>query len=255
MAEPFALHHVVTGPPEAPAVVLSGALGSTTAMWQPQLAALTERFRVIRVDHRGHGGSPEPDPPYRMADLAADALSLLDELGLDRVAWCGLSLGGMVGMYLASEAPQRLSRLVLSCTTAAFPDPQPWRDRAAAVQTGGTASIADSVVARWFTPGYAAAHPDVVAQCRTAVADTSDTGYIGCCQAIEVWDHTARLREITAPTLVIGGQHDPSIPVEPHLRTVAMAIPGAALEILDAAHLVNVEQAQRFNELLVAHLS
>jgi 3-oxoadipate enol-lactonase len=130
------LHHTDEGPRDAPVIVFAGSLGSTLEMWRPQAAALTGEFRVIRLDHRGHGGSPVPPPPYRMADLAADSLALLDELGLDRVAWCGLSLGGMVGMYLGSEAPERLTSLTLCCTTACFPDLTPWRDRIAAVKGG-----------------------------------------------------------------------------------------------------------------------
>ncbi|MDN5861203.1 MAG: alpha/beta fold hydrolase, partial [Pseudonocardia sp.] len=172
MTDPVELFYVDEGPRDAPVLVLSGSLGSTVEMWRPQVAALAGRFRIVRFDHRGHGRSPVPQGPYRIADLAGDALALLDRLGLGRVAWCGLSMGGMVGMYLGSEAPQRLTSLVLCCTTAHFPDPAPWRERIASVAAGGTDSIADAVVARWFTPDWAAAHPDVVAECRGMVAGT-----------------------------------------------------------------------------------
>ncbi len=255
MGQSVELHHEVDGPPDAPPLVLAGALGTTVEMWRPQLAALTERFRVVRIDHRGHGGSPVPDPPYRMADLAADALATLDALGIERTAWCGLSLGGMVGMHVASEQPDRMSRLVLCCTSAGFPDTSGWRDRIAAVRAGGTESVADAVVARWFTPGYAAAHPEDVTASREMVAASPAAGYLGCCQAIEVWDHVPRLAAITAPTVVIAGAHDPSTPVQPHALTLAAHILGARLEVLDAAHLANIEQAAEFNRLLVGHLS
>ncbi|MFD1528135.1 3-oxoadipate enol-lactonase [Pseudonocardia aurantiaca] len=250
---PVALHHVDEGPRDAPVLVLSGSLGSTLEMWRPQVAPLSERFRVIRVDHRGHGGSPVPPGPYRIADMAADALALLDALGLERVAWCGLSMGGMVGMYLGSEAPERLTSLTLCCTSAHFPDSTVWKDRIAAVASGGTAPIAESIVSRWFTPEYAAEHPDVVAETAAMVADTPDEGYLACCQALEVWDHRERLGAVTVPTLVIAGAGDPSTPVTPHARTIVDGIPGARLEVLDAAHLATIERPDEATSLIAEH--
>ena len=248
-----AIHHLDEGPRDAPVLVLSGSLGSTVEMWRPQVAALAQRFRLIRIDHRGHGGSPVPPGPYTIADLAGDALALLDSLGIDRAAWCGLSMGGCVGMYLASEAPERISRLTLCCTSSYWPDPSVWADRIAAVSSGGTGPIAAAVVARWFTPAFAAAHPDVVADAVAQVAGTSDDGYVGCCEALRVFDHRARLGAITAPTLVIGGVADPSTPVEPHARTIAQAIPGARLEVLDAAHLATIERSEQTTELIAVN--
>jgi 3-oxoadipate enol-lactonase len=247
------LHHVDEGPRDAPALVLSGSLGSTLEMWRPQVAPLTERFRVIRVDHRGHGGSPVPPGPYRIADLAGDVLALLDRLGLDRVAWCGLSMGGMVGMYLASTSPERISTLTLCCTSACFPDTTVWEERIAAVSAGGTAPLAEGVVSRWFTPGWGAAHPDVVAEAQAMVARTPDEGYLACCQALEVWDHRDQLGAIAAPTLVIAGSADPSTPVEPHARTIVAGIRGARLEVLDAAHLATIEAADEATRLIAEH--
>jgi 3-oxoadipate enol-lactonase len=248
-----ALHHVDEGPRDAPVLVLSGSLGSTVEMWRPQVAPLTERFRVIRIDHRGHGGSPVPPGPYRVADLAGDVLALLDSLGLDRVAWCGLSLGGVVGQYLASETPQRISRLTLCCTSPHWPDPSVWEQRIAAVTASGTGAIAASVVERWFTPEWAAAHPEVVADAVAQVAGTPDAGYAGCCEALRVWDHRPRLGAITAPTLVVAGGQDPATPVEPHARTLAEGIPGARLEVLDAAHLATIERPEQCTALIVEH--
>ncbi len=248
-----ALHHVDEGPRDAPVIVFAGSLGSTLEMWRPQAAALTGRFRVIRLDHRGHGGSPVPPPPYRMADLAADSLALLDELGLDRVAWCGLSLGGMVGMYLGSEAPERLTSLTLCCTSSGFPDLTPWRDRIAAVKSGGTAPIAETVVSRWFTPDWAEANPGEVAEAVAMVAHTPDEGYLGACQAIEAWDHRDRLPAVAVPTLVIGGSADLATPIEPHSRTLVDGIPGARLAVVDAAHLATIERASETTALIAEH--
>ncbi|MCU1661738.1 MAG: 3-oxoadipate enol-lactonase [Pseudonocardia sp.] len=251
---PVRLHHVDEGPRDAPVLVMSGSLGSTHQMWRPQVAPLTERFRVIRIDHRGHGGSPVPPGPYRVADLAGDVITLLDDLGLERVAWCGLSLGGMVGMYLGSEAPERLSSLTLCCTSSYFPDPSVWSERIKAVADGGTAQIAETVVSRWFTPGWAAEHPDVVAEAAAMVAGTPDDGYLASCQALEVWDHRDRLPAISVPTLVIAGSADLSTPVEPHARTIVDGIPGARLEVLDGAHLATVERAGEATALIMEHV-
>jgi 3-oxoadipate enol-lactonase len=247
------LHYVDEGPRDAPVLVLSGSLGSTLEMWRPQVAPLTERFRLIRVDHRGHGRSPVPPGPYRVADMGDDVLALLDRLGLNQVAWCGLSMGGMVGMHLASETPERISSLTLCCTTAHFPDKTVWKERIADVGAGGTAPIADAVVARWFTPDWAAAHPEVVAEAAAMVAGTSDDGYLASCQALEVWDHRDRLGSISAPTLVIAGAADLSTPVEPHARTIVEGIPGARLEVLDAAHLATIEAADAATALIAQH--
>lgn len=248
-----ALHHVDEGPRDAPAIVLSGSLGSTVEMWSPQVEPLTERFRVIRVDHRGHGGSPVPPGPYTVADMAGDVLALLDALGLDRVAYCGLSMGGCVGMVLASESPERISALTLCCTSSYWPDPSVWADRIAAVESGGTAPIAETIVSRWFTPDWAAEHPDVVADAIGQVAMTPDDGYAACCAALRDFDHRPRLAAITAPTLVIAGSADPSTPVEPHARTIAEGIPGARLEVLDAAHLATIERSEQATALIVAN--
>lgn len=245
------IHYESAG--DGPPLVLAGSLGSTLAMWRPQVDALAQRFRVIRIDHRGHGASPVPPGPYAMADLAGDVLELLDALDLDRVAWCGLSLGGMVGMYLGSEHPDRISRLTLCCTTAGFPDLAPWRSRIAAVEAGGTASIADTVVVNWFTPQWANEHPDTVRECRDMIAGTPDDGYAASCAAIVGWNHVARLPAVTAPTLVIAGVDDPSTPAEPHARTIAAGIPGARLDVIPGAHLATIESAATATGLISAH--
>ncbi len=243
------LHYADDGPRDAPVLMFAGSLGATLAMWEPQLS-LAGPFRVIRIDHRGHGGSPVPPGPYAVPDLAADVLELLDKLRLARVAFCGLSLGGMVGMYLGSEHPDRLTSLTLCATTAHFPDRGPWEERIAAVEAVGTAGIADTVISRWFTPAWAAAHADVVAALRNQIAGTSDTGYLGCCRAVADWDHRERLAAVAVPTLVIAGADDLSTPVDPHARTLVDGIPGARLEVLPGAHLVTIESAEHATRLI-----
>ncbi|GAA1857070.1 3-oxoadipate enol-lactonase [Pseudonocardia ailaonensis] len=248
------LHSRVDGPADGPPLVLLGSLGSTIEMWEPNLPVLAERFRVVRLDHLGHGGSPAPEGPYTMARLADAALATLDSLGLERVAWCGLSLGGMVGLYLGSERPERISRLALCCTSSYFPDRTAWPTRIAGVEADGTGGLAAAIVEKWFTPDWAAAHPAEVARAVGWVADSPDDGYLACCRAIEAWDHRDRLGAVTAPTLVLGGESDRSTPVEPHSRTIAAGIPGARLEVVRGAHLATIENPEETNRLLLEHL-
>ncbi|MGH3754444.1 MAG: 3-oxoadipate enol-lactonase [Pseudonocardiaceae bacterium] len=247
------VHHELSGPSDLPVLVLAGPLGSTLKIWEPQAEALAERFRVLRYDHRGHGGSPVPSGPYTVADLGVDVLALLDRLDIERAAFCGLSLGGMVGIWLAAAAPERLSSLVLCNTSAHFDDVGPYLERAASLRWVGTSSIAPEVVAAWFTPEWAAAHPEVVQQATQMIAETSAEGYAACCGAIASWDGRRLLGRILTPTLVIAGSRDQRTPVTPHAKTLATAIYRAKLEVLDAAHLAPIEQADRANRLIAKH--
>ena len=242
------------GPAGAPVLVLGSSLGTTADMWRPQLDALAERFRVVRYDHRGHGGSPAPPGPYRLDDLGADVLGLLDHLGHERVHLGGLSLGGMVAMWVAAHASQRVDRLVLVCTSARFGPPSFWAQRAAAVRAGGLPAVADAVVDRWFTPAFAAAHPEIVGWARGMLTSCAPEGYAACCGAIETMDLEPVLGKITAPTLVIAGADDPATPPE-HAERIAAGIPDARTAVVpDAAHLANVQQPAAVTRLLLDFL-
>ena len=242
------------GPAGAPVLVLGNSLGTTVAMWEPQLPALTGRFRVVRYDHRGHGGSPVPDGPYSLAELGGDVLALLDTLGLARVHLGGLSLGGMVAMWVAAHAPERVDRLALLCTSARLGPPEMWARRAETVVSQGVVAIADVIVGRWFTPAFAASSPDVVVWARKLLTGTPAGGYAACCAAVQTMDLVPALGSITAPTLVIAGAEDPATPPE-HARAIAAGISGARLEIVPAAaHLANVEQPGAVTRLLLDFL-
>ena len=251
---PVEVAFTVDGPEDAPPVVLSNSLGSTPAMWDPQFSALAERFRVVRYDHRGHGRSPVPPAPYELADLGFDVIALLDRLGLERVRWCGLSLGGMVGMWMAINAPERIDRLVLLCTTAYFGTPEVWRERTAAVREGGTEAVADSGMERWFTPEFREREPNTVARFRAMVAAQPDEGYVETCGALERLDLRPQLDAIRARTLVIAGDDDPSTPVDPHANLLAERIAGARLEVVHARHMANAEQAETVTDLILDQL-
>jgi 3-oxoadipate enol-lactonase len=233
------VHHVVDG--DGPALVLSSSLGTTHRMWDPNVGGLAQRFRVVRYDHPGHGESPPG--PRTIEGLARGVLALADELGLERFAFCGLSLGGMIGMWLGAHAPERLDRLVLCCTAPRFQTPEQWADRAANVRAYGVEFIADSVVRRWFTPEF----PDP-APWRAMLASTPAEGYARCCEAIGAMDLRDELPRIKVPTTVIFGRHDPVTGGEPR-RLLAEV--GDVVE-LDAAHLANVEAAEAFNEAVLA---
>ncbi|WP_343448460.1 3-oxoadipate enol-lactonase [Micromonospora oryzae] len=249
------LHATVDGPPDAPVLLLGSSLGTTAAMWEPQLAALTAHFRVVRYDHLGHGRSAVPPGPYTIELLGREVLRLLDDLDARRVHYAGLSLGGMVGMWLAAHAPERVGRLALLCTSAALGPARMWHDRAAAVRAGGLPAVADAVVARWFTPGFAAARPEAVAAWRAMLTSTPADGYAACCAAISTMDLRDDLTGIRAPTLVVAGTDDQATPV-PHARLIAERIPGARLAVVaDAAHLANVQQPERIGRLLRDHLA
>lgn len=248
------LHHVVDGPAGAPALVLSNSLGTTRELWEPQVAPLAERFRVVRYDRRGHGRSPVAAGATTIDDLGGDLVELLDELALEQVSFCGLSLGGVVGMWLAVNAPERVERLVLCCTAASFAPRQGWVDRAATVRADGMGAIADAVLGRWFRPSFQDAHPDVVARFRATLVSTPAEGYAACCDALADADLTSRLGEIAAPTLVLTGADDPVAPPATG-DALAAAIPGAVHTVVQrAAHIANIEQPDAFTAALLRHL-
>lgn len=249
------LAYEVAGAESAPPLLMGGSLGTAMAMWDRQLP-LADEVRLIRFDHRGHGVSPVPPGPYEIEDLGRDVLELMDRLEVERASYCGLSIGGMVGMWLGAVAPERIDRLVLVCTAAYMPPPSRWRERAERVLAdGSTEQIANSVVERWLTPAFAAKHPDVRGWLRAMLISSPPGGYAACCGAIERMDLRKLLSEIAAPTLVISGAGDLATPVEMQ-ELIAAAIPDARHEVVDrGAHVVAVEQSERVNELIREHLS
>jgi 3-oxoadipate enol-lactonase len=250
MTPAYELH----GPDKAPALVLSSSLGTTRALWSRQLGELAERFRVLAYDHPGHGASELPALPCTVEALADGLVGLLDELGLERVSLCSVSLGGMVAMATALHAPERVERLVLASTSAHLGPPGPWLDRARTVRTEGMEAVASSVVARWFTPGLRHEQPETVARFRAMLLATPAEGYARCCEAIAAWDGRERIGAIAAPVLVVAGADDPATPVA-HAELVAARIPGARLHVLErAAHLANVERAEAFTGAVLEHL-
>ncbi len=226
-------------------------------MWEPQMADLRSRFRVVRYEHRGHGGVPAPAPgPYSVDDLGNDVVDLLDHLGIERASLCGLSLGGMVALWLAAHHPGRVDRLVLACTAAEIGPPPGWTERADAVRSAGSvSSLGPALLARWFTPGFVEARPDLEESLRAMLGSADPEGYAGCCEAIATMDLRPHLSKVQAPTLVISGSDDPVTPPARGLELQA-AIPGASLVVLPgASHLANMEQPGAFTAAVVDHLA
>ncbi|MDB5420431.1 MAG: 3-oxoadipate enol-lactonase [Brevundimonas sp.] len=241
------------GPDDAPVLLLSNSLGTDLEMWAPQIEAWTRTFRVLRYDQRGHGASDAPAGAYSMDRLGRDVVELLDALQLAKVHFCGLSLGGMVGQWLGVHASDRLNRLVLANTSSWMGPPSGWDARIALVREQGMAPLAQASVERWFTPEFVAAAPDAIAPIVTTLKATNPVGYAGCCAAIRDMDMRRVAALIGCPTLVIGGLRDPSTPPS-HSEALAAAISGSRIEMLEAAHLANIEEPRPFAEAVRAHL-
>jgi 3-oxoadipate enol-lactonase len=244
------LNAQIEGPERAPVLMLCNSLGTDLHMWDDQAPALTRHFRLLRYDRRGHGKSEAPKGPYNMEMLGRDALAVMDGMGVQKVDWCGLSMGGMVGMWLGANAPQRVDRVVLSNTAAYMGDKQIWNGRFKTVRDGGMAAIADGTMERWFTKGFRERAPQAVARLKQMVLDTPVEGYIGCGEAVRDMDHREIIRTITAPTMITAGRHDPGTTVEA-AEFLRDRIPGSKLVVLDAAHIANVEQAHAYTEALL----
>ena len=249
------LYYRLEGRPGRPVMALCHVLGLDHSMWDPQVPDLVERFHVLRYDLRGHGASDAPDGDYSVADLGRDALALLDGLGIDRVIWCGQSIGGMVGQWLAINAADRLSHLILANTTPRVADPPGMEARRKTVLQNGVASVVDTAIRRFFTPALVEQNPPRVASARETFLATSAVGYAGCCAAIRDLDHTAMLGQIRTPTLVISGDADESMTFEGHGAVLARQIPGASLVRLAAAHVSSLELPRTFTRTVLEWLS
>jgi 3-oxoadipate enol-lactonase len=249
---PDQIAYCLQGPPDAPVLVLSNSLGTTMAMWDAQADTLAGRFRVLRYDTRGHGGSgagSDATSGYTLDQLGNDVLRLMDGLGIVKATFCGISMGGLTGLWLGIHAGERLDRLVIANSAARIGTAAGWQERAAQVTSHGMDAVADGAAARWFTPGFAHSAPEVAEGLVDGLRRTSPAGYAACCRALASADLRQDLGAIGAPALLVAGRHDP-------VTTVADAdfmrerIAGARSAILDASHLSNVEAAAAFTRLL-----
>ena len=248
-----AFNVVIEGRRDAPMLMFANSLGTTLDMWAGQMQVLGEHFAILRYDTRGHGGSVATPGPYRIADLADDAIAIMDVLGLPQINFCGLSMGGMTGLWLGMNSPSRIRRLIVANSAAQIPPAQLWNDRIAMVRDNGMAAIADAVSQRWFTADFIYRQPDTVNVIKRMIVDTPVEGYAACCAAVRDFDVREGMGKIAVPVLVIAGDADPATPPQ-MTQEIANAIAGSRFESLPAAHLSNIECPVAFNRLLTDFL-
>jgi 3-oxoadipate enol-lactonase len=247
------IHVEVEGPEGAPVLMLSNSLGTDLSMWDDQAEAFARHFRLVRYDRRGHGRSDVPPGPYTMERLGRDVIAVIDALGIERMNWCGLSMGGMVGQWLGANAPERIDKLILSNTASYYPDKKLWDDRLRFARNNGIPAVAAATMERWFTKEFRDRSPDTIARVIAMFEKTNIEGYLGCSAAVRDMDHRDLLPKITAPTLVIAGRYDPATPPEMN-QFIAARVPGARLAFIDAAHLANIEQPQAYTDTVLEFL-
>jgi 3-oxoadipate enol-lactonase len=243
----------VDGDPSAPSLILSNSLGTDHRMWDGQIEALAQHFRVIRYDSRGHGQTEVAPGPYTIEALADDVVGLMDELHVGRATFCGLSLGGMVGQWLAVHAPNRVGRVVLCNTAAKIGPPEMWNARIATVEKDGMKAIADAVVARWFTKEFIRRNSLAANAVKQLLLATDPHGYVSTCAAIRDMDLTNDIQGIAMPALVIAGREDGVTPPT-DAKFLVDSIEGAWGKVLNAAHLSNIEDSAAFTDALLQFL-
>nr|AKQ44185.1 bifunctional 3-oxoadipate enol-lactonase/4-carboxymuconolactone decarboxylase [Cupriavidus sp. ST-14] len=244
------LFYTVDGPEAAPAILFSNSLGTDHTMWEPQAAALAGRFRVVRYDTRGHGRSTASGDAFTVEQLGQDVIAILDALGIGQAVFCGLSMGGLTGMWLGIHAPERFSRIVLANTAAKIGNAEGWNARIDTVLRDGMGVMVAPSVERWFTPGFAATADRALEGLRGVLAGLEPRGYAASCAAVRDADFRGTVSSITVPVLVIAGSQDPSTTSQEG-RALADAIPGARFIELPAAHISSFEQPGRFTAALI----
>jgi 3-oxoadipate enol-lactonase len=253
----ISVNYTIDGPANAPVVAMSHSLATDLSMWDPTVPALAGRFRVLRYETRGHGQTEAPKGAYTLDQLADDALALLKSLGISRMHWVGLSMGGMIGQTLALKAPEVFLSLSLCDTSSRIPaEAKPlWADRIKTAESQGMEPLVEPTLQRWFTEPFRKSRKDVIDKVATMIRATPPAGYAGCCAAISALDLTDKIGAIKIPTIAIVGEDDPGTPVAAH-KVIQEKIAGCRLEILkSAAHLANMEQPEAFNKALTGFLA
>ncbi len=250
ISEGARIFYRLEGSSEKPLLVLAHSLGLDHGQWDPQMPALLRQFQVLRLDLRGHGASDVPAGDYTIAQLSRDVLAAVDSTRRERFAYCGLSLGGMIGQWLGANAGARIAGLVLANTSPRFSTPELFDARRHAVLEGGMSAVEETAIERFFSPRLRAAQNPTFASCRTALRMTNPVGYAGCCAAIRDMDQRPVLGAIQVPVLIIAGSLDVSTPWKGHGDVLAAEIPGARTVLLDTAHISNIERPSAFTSAL-----
>ncbi len=250
----FVVPYRLEGPEGAPILVLSNSLGTNRSLWEPQMPAFRSRLRVLRYEYPGHGINPAPAGPYSIEELGGIVVGLLDHLGIERASLCGISLGGMVSMWVASRHASRVNRLVLVATAPSLPPSKSWLERAAQVRSEGTSSLLSALSERWFTPEQRESQPDLVRAILASVEQVDAEGYAGCCEAIANTDLQDELVRVSAPSLVLAGTNDPVVPPQTALAWSASIGDCSTLVLPRTAHLANLAHPELFSEAVLAHV-
>lgn len=251
-ANGITINYTLDGPANAPVVTLSHSLACDITMWDPQMAMLTAKYRVLRFDTRGHGKSSAPAGAYTLGMLAEDARQLLKAVGVQKTHWIGLSMGGMIGQMLALESPDLLASLTICDSSSRVPpEARPvWQERIEMAKSKGMAALVDSTLGRWFTEPFLKSQPAKIEPIRKLILNTPVDGYCGCGQAISQLDNTDKLPAIKLPTLIVVGRQDVGTPVAAS-EVMHAKIAGSKLVVLeDASHISNVEQPEAFNKAI-----
>ncbi|QJQ52302.1 MULTISPECIES: 3-oxoadipate enol-lactonase [Vitreoscilla] len=244
------MHYQEFGDAKNPKLLFSNSLGTNLSLWQAQVAALQDDYHIICYDTRGHGHSSTPATGFVLQDLAYDVLALLDHLHIESTHFCGISMGGLIGQWLAIHHAESFQSIVISNTAAKIGQEKAWNERAAQVRAEGLYAIAASAHSRWFTPDYVCTHPEVVMRLSQDLATGSAEGYAKCCEALALADVRSQLSEIEVPMLIIAGLEDPVTTVDDAIAMQAAIFGSQMAEISGASHIANVEQADVFNQVL-----
>ena len=248
------IYYEVEGPENKPVLMFCNSLGTTLHMWDGQMREVTKHFRVLRYDRRGHGKSGVPAGPYTLEMLGRDALAVLDAAKIEKPNWCGLSMGGMVGMWLGANAPQRVNKLILSNTSAYFENKQIWNDRIKIVQEKGLQAIVGGTLERGFTKNFREREPQKVKAIADMFLATKPEGYIACGQAVRDMDHREIIKSIRAPTMVIAGKQDAGTTPEMG-EYIHKNVPGSSITLFDAAHIANIECRDAYTKAVLGFLT
>jgi len=243
----------VEGPDNAPVLMLSNSLATDMRMWDPQLPEFLKHYRLVRYDRRGHGQSGAPKGPYTMEQLGRDVLAVLDQLGIKKTNWCGLSMGGMVGQWLGANAPQRFEKMVFCDTHYYYPQKEPWNERLAIAREKGLGALVDVNMERWFTKGFLERETKTIDWMKAMYVATPVEGFIGCGEAVRDMDHRDLLARIKVPVHMIAGRYDVATPLEVN-EQIRAQIPGTTITVLEASHLSNVEQPAAFTKAVLDYL-
>lgn len=245
----YNLFYKTEGDPDAPVLMFSHSLGSNLEMWEQQIEILKRHFHILRYDHPGHGKSDFHESPLTVDDLGGDALALLDELNIEKTGFCGLSLGGMIGLWLAANAPERISRMAICSTAAKIEHPELLRKRINILKHNTLEAIADNVVTNWFTDRFLKTHPEVSSRIKEMFLETKTNAYSILAESVCQLDLTGKLGKIDLPVLIIYGKHDKATPPEWNIA-LNKKIRDSKILALDASHMANIEAADKFTTAL-----